>query len=305
MLQVLLTLFFFAAAALVPAGARSVKKQALEPLISHAARLMVFSPHPDDETLGAGGLIQRVLKSGGKVKVVFMTNGEGYAAGVKREDHIANPSAKDYREYGVLRRQEALKATATLGMQAPDVIFLGFPDDGLCYLRSAFFTSRLLYLSPATMEDCPPKSEGIIPHTGYTGKGLISEMERLITGFGPTLVATTAAQDWHPDHNATYFFVKEALRRWEKKHSNLKPMMITFLVHFEQWPLAQGSGAGSPLNPPEYFPGKGIQWISFPLAPDEVETKRKAILDYHSQMLVMDRYLMSFARSNELYMLDK
>src|SRR5512143_3590489 len=40
-------------------------------------RLMVFAPHPDDETLGAGGLIQRVLATGGKVRVVFVTNGDG------------------------------------------------------------------------------------------------------------------------------------------------------------------------------------------------------------------------------------
>lgn len=104
MLQVLLTLFFFAAAALVPAGARSIKTQPIEPLISRATRLMVFSPHPDDETLGAGGLIQRVLKSGGRVKVVFMTSGEGYAEGVEMQDRIADPTAKDYRGYGALRR---------------------------------------------------------------------------------------------------------------------------------------------------------------------------------------------------------
>src|ERR687886_586162 len=40
-------------------------------LVSPNTRLLVFSPHPDDETLGTGGLIQRVLSAGGTVKVVF------------------------------------------------------------------------------------------------------------------------------------------------------------------------------------------------------------------------------------------
>ena len=31
---------------------------------------MVFSPHPDDQTQAAGGLIQQVLRLGGAVKVV-------------------------------------------------------------------------------------------------------------------------------------------------------------------------------------------------------------------------------------------
>jgi hypothetical protein len=45
--------------ALATAGAPSP-----EPIeISHAERLVVVAPHPDDETLGAGGLMQRVLAS--------------------------------------------------------------------------------------------------------------------------------------------------------------------------------------------------------------------------------------------------
>ncbi len=259
-------------------------------------------PHPDDETLGTGGLIQRVLKSGGKVHVVFMTSCEGYARGVEEEDHISTPTPKDYRGYGALRRHEALKADATLGIPAHDVIFLGFPDDGLSYLRSTPVSSAPPYLSPATMENRPPKSEQIIHEADYTRRDLTKEMERVIAEFRPTIIATTPAEDWHPDHNATYFFVKRALNRCEKKHPRLKPTVLTFLIHFEHWPVG---GADSPLKPPIYFPGNGIRWVSFTLKPDEAATKRKAILEYRFQMLVMDRYLMSFVRPNELYILDK
>jgi LmbE family N-acetylglucosaminyl deacetylase len=305
MLQVLLMLFFFAATALFPAGARSGETPAVEPLISHATRLMVFSPHPDDETLGAGGLIQRVLKSGGKVKVVFMTSGDGFPEGVEMEDHIAIPTAGDFRRYGVLRRAEALKATATLGLKSHNVVFLGFPDAGLAFLRSTYLASRSPYLSPFTRENRPPNAEELIHNTDYTGVDAIKEMVRLIARFRPTLVATTPAQDMHPDHNATYLFVKKALARWDKKHPNRKPVLLTFLIHFKQWPVDDGSGAGSHLNPPRDFPDQNVRWVSFQLEPDEVATKRKAILEYHSQMLVMGRFLMSFARSNELFMIDR
>jgi LmbE family N-acetylglucosaminyl deacetylase len=301
-LQVLLMLFFFALAALVPASAQSEKVQATDLLISHATRLIVFSPHPDDESLGAGGLIQRVLKAGGKVKVVFITSGDGFPEGVEEEDHISHPTAKDYRKYGAERREEALKAAATLGMKEHDVIFLGFPDGGLSYLRSKFRAHP--YKSPFTEENRPPTFECIVPHTDYTGQDLSREIERVIADFRPNLVATTPTEDQHPDHNSTYFFVKEALGHWNKKHPNLKPRVITFLIHFGQWPVAQGSGNGSRLDPPDGFPDKGREWISFPLKPEEVEIKRKAIMEYHTQMLVMGRFLMSFARSNELYMPD-
>ncbi len=303
MLQVLLMLFF-ALAAFVPSNARAETLHAIEPLISNTTRLIVFAPHPDDESLGAGGLIQRVLKAGGKVKVVFITSGDGFPEGVEKEDHISHPTAKDYRKYGVERREEALKATATLGMQEHDVIFLGFPDGGLSYLRLKFRAHPFAYTSPFTRENRPPIAECILPHCDYTGRDLSKEIERVVAEFRPNLAATTPADDWHPDHNSTYFFVKEALRHLNGKHPNLKPHVLTFLIHFEQWPIDRGSGAGAHLNPPDDFPDKAREWISFPLKPEEVEIKRKAILEYHTQMLVMGGYLMSFARSNELYMPD-
>lgn len=39
-------------------------------------KLLVIAPHPDDEVLGAAGLIQKVKQSGGKVYVLFMTVGD-------------------------------------------------------------------------------------------------------------------------------------------------------------------------------------------------------------------------------------
>jgi LmbE family N-acetylglucosaminyl deacetylase len=80
--------------------------------------------------------------------------------------------------------------------------------------------------------------------------------------------------------------------------------VFTFLIHFGQWPIAQGSGTGSHLDPPDGFPDKKRQWISLQLTPEEMESKRKAIMAYHSQILVMGRFLLSFARSNELWMPD-
>jgi len=38
--------------------------------------LLILSPHPDDETLGCGGLIRRVKKAGGKVYVMVFTYGD-------------------------------------------------------------------------------------------------------------------------------------------------------------------------------------------------------------------------------------
>jgi LmbE family N-acetylglucosaminyl deacetylase len=298
--HVILLIWMLIFALVIPAPAGAEIRKPIEPVITSATRLMIFSPHPDDETLGAGGLIQRVLKAGGRVRVVFVTSGDGFPEGVEKEDHITHPTAKDYRAYGEVRRQEALKVLATLGLSTHDAIFLGFPDGGLSYLRWEFRDDPKAYQSPFTLEKRPPPSEMIIPHADYNGQDLIKEIERVLTDFRPDIVATTPPEDQHPDHNSTYFFVREALTHLIKKHPRIKPKIFTFLIHFGQWPVAQGSGTGSRLDPPRGFPDEE-RWISFPLQPEEAEIKRRAILQYHSQMLVMGRFLLSFARSNELY----
>jgi LmbE family N-acetylglucosaminyl deacetylase len=275
-------------------------------LLGHETRLMVFSPHPDDEVLGAGGLIQRVLSMGGKVKVVFLTNGDGFPEGVEKEDHITHPKAEDYRKYGEERKQEALEALAVLGLTAQDVVFLGFPDGGLCQLVWKFRHDPQAYQSPYTQERHPPASEMILPHTDYNGRDLIKELARVLLDFRPTLLAMTPPQDEHPDHCTTFYFVKKALADLTKQQGPvIKPQILTYLVHLGQWPVGQGSGTGSRLHPPEGFPDQTVLWISFSLQPNEAEAKRKAILCYHSQMLVMGRFLMSFARTNELFVLEK
>lgn len=297
-----IVIFIFAM--IVPSHAQAEKPRALESLISPDTRLLIFSPHPDDESLGAAGLIQRVLKEGGKVRVVFLTNGDGFPEGVEREDHISHPTTKDYRRYREERRVEALKAVTILGMEERDVIFLGFPDGGLSFLHWKFLAGSPAYKSPFTLESRPPASKIIIPHTDYTGHDLIKEIKRVIADFRPSLMATTPPQDEHPDHSATYFFVREALAQVSKKNPNIKPRVLAFLIHFGQWPIAQGAGSGSRLDPPVGFPDKGTQWVSLPLKPEEVVTKRQAILEYYSQILVMGRYLLSFARSNELFIME-
>ena len=40
------------------------------------ASIMVFGPHPDDQELGMGGSIVRLVKQGHAVHVVDMTTGE-------------------------------------------------------------------------------------------------------------------------------------------------------------------------------------------------------------------------------------
>src|SRR6266436_180186 len=111
---------------LVPAARADQQPPLLAMSFSPATRLLVVSPHPDDETLGAGGLIQRVLHRGGAVAVVLVTSGDGYPEGVEVVNGITRPTAEDYRGYGKVRQEEAWRVLAMLGVPEHGRMFLGF-----------------------------------------------------------------------------------------------------------------------------------------------------------------------------------
>ena len=106
----------------------------LDLAITSTTRLLVLAPHPDDETLAAAGLIQRVRQAGAAVRVVLMTSGDAFAEKTRRES--ARREAADHRRNGVVRENESVAALARLGGDRASVTMLGFPDMGLCFLAS-------------------------------------------------------------------------------------------------------------------------------------------------------------------------
>lgn len=74
---------------------------------------VIFSPHPDDETLGCGGTIIRKKRRGADVTIVFMTDGRRSHRHLISEDELKS-----------IRAREALAASRVLGVEENDVVFL-------------------------------------------------------------------------------------------------------------------------------------------------------------------------------------
>jgi LmbE family N-acetylglucosaminyl deacetylase len=255
-------------------------------------RVLVFSPHPDDATLGAGGLIQRVSAGGGTVRVVQVTGGDGFSRGVMAIRPDDRPTAEAYRWYGSIREREALQAMRRLGVRRAQVTLLGFPDDGLCGLTSTYHTVRV-FESPYTKRAAPPDSEQLVRNTRYRGEDLVRELAQIVEEFRPTLIVLPHPGDQHPDHCATHVLVHEALAI--ALHSNPRPpRVLHYLVHFPDWPAAGSVLPGRVLD-------KGWAWTSLPLTPKEQAGKHAALDLFKSQTLVMAEFLNAFVRSNELF----
>jgi LmbE family N-acetylglucosaminyl deacetylase len=273
------------------------------PILSVPAgtRLLIIAPHPDDEVLGAGGLMQRVHESGGTIRVVYLTDGDGYPEGVEAEDHVEAPTAADYRGYGRLRRREARAALSTLGLGTSTYTytFLNFPDGGLCRLMRTYWSERrAAYRSPYTRLDRPPRSEMLVPDTEYRGEDLTQELAQIIGEFHPTLILVPRKEDQHPDHCAAWFFLADALTDVRRIQPDFSTDVINYIVHFYAWPFEDD---GPRLEPPPGLRGGASGWMRLPLTPAETRAKRLALGRFQTQMHVMSWFLDGFARSNEVF----
>jgi len=270
------------------------------------ARVMIFVPHPDDESIAASGLIQRVLEKEGKVRVVFVTNGDGYTYAVRLRVKNAQISARDFIEFGKKRQEEAVQALCELGLQPEDSTFLGFPDDGIDNLWESYWSNLKPFISPHTLFDRPHR-KGMNRWEKYSGVSLRDEVENAIKDFSPDWVVLPDPRDYHPDHATVGVFVLDALRTIYSNEDTLPAKVLTYLVHYKDYPHAPewakeisitGVGGYSTVS------GKTLadtKWMSLPLSAEEVEGKRRALVAHASQLQMLQVFFRNFLLPSEIY----
>ncbi len=130
-------------------------------------RVLLFAPHPDDESIGAGGLLQHFAARGAVVKIVYITDGENnhwaHRALLKRW----RLGRSDRCAYADLRRREALDALAILGIDPAVAEFLHLPDGGVAVTES-----------------------------------LVERFRCVVAEFDPTIIIGPSPDDLHSDHVA-------------------------------------------------------------------------------------------------------
>jgi LmbE family N-acetylglucosaminyl deacetylase len=261
--------------------------------------LLVVAPHPDDETLGAAGLMQRVQERRGRVSVAYLTSGDGYVDGVELETHNLKPKPEDFVDYGERRLQEALHALQAISISQKRLFVFGFPDGGLADLLTTHWSSNNPFSSPYTGDSRPPYSQSFSPETEYSGVALERELARLIIRLNPRSIAVTGPWDVHPDHCAAFHFVVRALRRIRMSDRNFAlPQVLAYTVHRPDWP---GFSEGTWLNPPPNVSPDGATWQFLDLTAAELDGKGRALDQYTSQMDIMAILFRSFVRPNEVF----
>jgi LmbE family N-acetylglucosaminyl deacetylase len=290
--------------ALAAAAALGADAPAPPPLdVAAHERLLVVAPHPDDETLGAGGLIARVLERGGSVRVVLVTMGDGYVEAVRHETGELRPRPAEYVAYGERRLREARAAARELGGGRVRIGPLGFPDGGLGPLLEAHWSRIDPERSPTTAATRPPYGEALDPRAGYDGADLWRELVHVLRETQPTLVAFPHPLDRHPDHRATGLFALMAVGDWLGDAG--PPRLLAYLVHWPGWPPAwddakpDPAARRQPLVLPDDLPTLGLARTALVLTEQEVALKAVALRRYVTQQEVMPSLLAAFVRHTE------
>ena len=128
-------------------------------------KCLILAPHPDDESLGCGGLISYLTEHDRQVKVIFTTDGTA-----------SHPNSIEYpkEKLAGLRKKEAIAALQILGVEADQISFYNGKDSGL-------------------------EAEGEEGFSKY-----VELLHRDIIDFEPELVLVPYELDPHRDHRATW-----------------------------------------------------------------------------------------------------
>ncbi|MBV9106789.1 MAG: PIG-L family deacetylase [Verrucomicrobia bacterium] len=170
---------------------------------SKSDKVLIIAPHPDDESLATGGVLQRIFAQKIPVRIVFATNGENNAWVQRYWDRIWRIGPDEQTQWGRRRRQEALNAICSLGGNPDCASFLHLPDLGI--------TDLLM--------------------RGTRDLSILFTEE--IQEYEPTLAIIPTIFDAHPDHSALSVAFSMAL----ESAGSSSIQTWEYLVHKPQVPI--------------------------------------------------------------------
>lgn len=234
--------------------------------LPHGKRVLVFSPHPDDDVISMGGMLRKLVENDNDITVAYQTSGSiavfdhevrRYLDMIRR---LAGAFALEMPGMAALsgRVHEHLRSKAPGGVDPPDVRELkriireteavsaleavGIPGDRARFLDLPFYRTGLVRKDPITEED-------------------VRRTRGVLDDVGPELVfAAGDLSDPHGTHRMCLAAVERALA----EHAGPPPELWLYRGAWEEWDVAEAT-------------------VLVPLSSDELRRKIQAIFKHQSQ----------------------
>jgi LmbE family N-acetylglucosaminyl deacetylase len=260
-------------------------------------RILILAPHPDDEILGCGGIIQNAVRMNIPLKIVFLTYGDNneWSFLIYRKHLVFMPKA--VQTMGLIRREEAIEASQVMGLSPDHLIFLGYPDFKTLNIWYSHWGNQPAAKSMLTSVRAVPYANAFRPGAPYKGEDVLQDLKTIILDFKPTKIFVSHPADFNADHKALYLFTRVAL--WDLK-DKIRAALNPYLIHYKNWPLPKGRHFESQRYPPALY-RKKIAWKINVLSQEEIAINYLAIQKHRSQYKSTAGYLVSFIRSPELF----
>lgn len=235
-------------------------------------RVIIFSPHPDDDVISMGGTFQRLVNQGHEVHVAYQTSGN-IAVGdeeVIRYISVLNSMRKKFNpeNTGLLEKYESIRRylmheKSKDDIDTPDILFIkgqirreearsadryvGLPEENVHFLDLPFYETGKIKKNPISEKDVNIVKdfiESIKPHQIYVAGDLADPHGTHKVCLDAVLGAVDVLkeEDWFED--CRIWMYRGAWMEWEIDHIEM----------------------------------------AVPLSPEELRQKRNAILRHQSQM---------------------
>ena len=166
------------------------------PILNARSRVMMFAPHPDDESLAAGVFLQRAVAAGAAVRVIYGTDGEKNCWPQRLLERRARLCEADRRRWGQRRQAEALAALSVLQIRRTRRSF------SRCRIKESRISCSTAAKPSASLAD-------------------------LILAWGPTHLLLPSASDTHPDHSGLAVLLRIALENFFHAVTGLSGSIIS------------------------------------------------------------------------------
>ncbi len=239
--------------------------------------VLVFAPHPDDETIACGGYINESVKRGAEVHIVLVTDG-------------------NRRNLQVLRYLEFDNATRTLGVPKENLVYLNYPDSRL----SLENYEKLKVVLAEQIEKVQPDIL-LYPHPNDTHKDH-STVGKIIEEIMQQMKEKVEVKEYLSGYED---LVKEEV--WEELEVVGKiAERITcykYLVHHAYFPYPKKYAPELFVLPPLDLVTIEGGWEKFMLSEETKKTKERALRAYTSQLRnpLLKNLLEASIRENEIF----